>query len=149
MFFYPEFDNSNKKTLCEMQGVNSDMLMNIYIKRLSAGESIELYDTKCETAVMLVEGEVTFFWNGRSETGKRLNPFEKKPYALHVPKNTAVRVTATAESEIVIEQTENETEFDPVFYAPEDILYQEFGKGQWGGAGHRIVSTVFDYDNAP
>jgi len=34
-------------------------------------------------------------------------------------------------------------------YKPEDILYQEFGKGQWGGTGHRICSTVFDYDNAP
>ena len=78
MFFYPEFDNNNLKTLCEMNGLNSDMLMNIYVKRLSAGESIKLCDDRNETAVMLVEGEVTFSWNGREETGKRLNPFEKK-----------------------------------------------------------------------
>ena len=35
------------------------------------------------------------------------------------------------------------------FYHPGNCLYQEFGKGQWNGTGHRIVSTMFDLDNAP
>ena len=85
MFFYPKFDENNCKTLCEMNGLNSDMLMNIYVKRLAPGESVEICDDKNETAVMLVEGEVSFFWNGEERTGKRADPFEKKPYALHVP----------------------------------------------------------------
>ncbi len=149
MFFYPLFDENNCKTLCEMNGLNADMLMNISVKRLAPGESVEICDASNETAVMLVEGDVTFMWDGLSRSGSRANPFEKKPYALHVCRNTPIRITANTESEIVIEQTDNAAEFAPVFYTPEDILYQEFGKGQWGGAGHRIVSTVFDYDNAP
>ena len=85
----------------------------------------------------------------QTESVSRRAPFEKKPYCLHVPKNTSVSITAKDGTEILIQQTENERDFPPVFYKPEDILYQEFGKGQWGGAGHRICSTVFDYDNAP
>ena len=80
---------------------------------------------------------------------KRANPFVKEPYCLHVPKGIKIEIKANADSEILIQQTENECEFEPVFYTPDMVLYQEFGKGQWGGTGHRICSTVFDYDNAP
>ncbi len=50
---------------------------------------------------------------------------------------------------MLVQQTDNEKSWQPVFYNPQNCLYQEFGKGQWGGAGHRIVSTMFDLDNAP
>ena len=79
----------------------------------------------------------------------RSGPFEKTPYCLHVPRNVKVEITAKEGTEILIEQTDNDRYFDPVFYTPDDILYQEFGKGQWDGTGYRICSTVFDYDNAP
>ena len=53
------------------------------------------------------------------------------------------------DAEIIVQQTDNNNEFPSEFYTPENCLYQEFGKGQWEGTGHRIVSTMFDYDNAP
>ena len=64
-------------------------------------------------------------------------------------RRAAVSITAKEGTEILIEQTDNERYFEPVFYTPDDILYQEFGKGQWEGTGYRIVSTMFDLDNAP
>ena len=67
---------------------------------------------------------------------------------MHVPRKTKVSITAAEGTEILVQQTDNERDFEPVFYTPEMCLYQEFGKGQWGGTGHRICSTVFDYDNA-
>ena len=136
-------------TLCEQNGKNADMFMDIKVYRLSAGEKREFYSDTDETAILLTQGEISFEWADRKENGKRANPFEKKPYALHVCKGTAFSVTAAADSEIVVQQTINERAFEPVFYTPENCLYQEFGKDQWNGAGYRVVSTMFDPDNAP
>ena len=149
MFAYPEFDENGKKVLCEINGAHSDMLMNIYVYRLKAGEKYEFVSDTLETAVLLLGGKVEFNFAGQTKAGERVNPFDKKPYTLHVSKNTAFSVVAVEESEIIVEQTDNDKEFEPHFYDPENCLYQEFGKDQWGGAGHRIVSTMFDYDNAP
>ncbi len=149
MFEYPEFDENNVKLLCRMGEKNADMNMNIFVKKLLKGEKFSLCDSANETAVLLLSGSVRFSWGSETRDGKRANPFEKKPYALHVCRNTEFTVEAFEESEIIVEQTDNERDFEPHFYDPENCLYQEFGKGQWGGAGHRIVSTMFDYDNAP
>ena len=149
MFAYPEFNENGVKTLCEMGKIQPEMNMTIRIKRFKENEALTLEDDKCETAFLLLKGEAEISWNCKTEKIKRANPFEKTPYCLHVPKNTAVSITAKEGTEILIEQTDNDRYFDPVFYTPDDILYQEFGKGQWDGTGYRICSTVFDYDNAP
>lgn len=149
MLEYPQFDENNVKTLCEMKGVHPEMLMNIYIRILKAGEKYTLCDSENETAVLLLSGHVNYIWADKREDCKRENPFDLKPFTLHVSKNTEFTVEALEDSRIIIEQTDNDREFEPHFYNPENCLYQEFGKGQWGGAGHRVVSTMFDYDNAP
>lgn len=145
----PLFNEKNEKLLCEINGKNAEMNMNIKVKRLSKGETFTLCDDICETAFLILRGDLDIFWDGETENMKRRDPFEKKPYCLHVPKETAVSIKANEDSEFIIQQTENDIIFTPVFYTPETCLYQEFGKGQWGGTGHRICSTMFDYDNAP
>ncbi len=149
MLEYSDFDKNNERILCEMGGKNADMLMTIKVKRLYEGEHFELLDNENETAFLILKGELTAEWNGKKEKMTRKNPFEKTPYCLHVCRGVKVKITANAESEFIIQQTDNEREFEPVFYKPEDCLYQHFGKGQWEGTGYRICSTMFDYDNAP
>ncbi len=149
MFEKLSFDENGLKTVALREGFHPDMMMNIFVRKLTPGETYSVESETDETAILLLGGTVEFQWNGETVSGSRANPFERKPYCLHVCRGTAVRVTAKAESEILIQQTDNEKEFAPAFYTPETCLYQEFGKGQWGGAGHRIVSTMFDYDNAP
>ena len=143
------FNDKNEKILCQIGGKNADMGMTIFAKRMTAGETFSLCDEKNETAVLLISGSVIFNWDKNSEKGERGNAFQKTPYCLHVCKNTTIKIEALKDTEILIQRTENEKEFSAVFYKPNDILYQEFGVGQWNGAGHRVVSTVFDYDNAP
>ncbi len=145
----PVFNDNNEQWLCEIDGKNNEMLMTVFVKRLFVGESYTLCDTQNETAFLLLSGEVDFQWDGESRTASRESPFEKKPYCLHVPKETVVAITAHRDSEFIVQQTDNDIVFTPVFYTPEDCLYQEFGKGQWDGAGHRVVSTMFDLTNAP
>lgn len=149
MFEKFEFDSNNEKILCEMNGKHSDMLMNIKVKLFSNGDSFKLYDENCETAFLILYGDADISWNGETKNMKRETPFAKTPYCLHVPKCTEVSIKANADTEIIIEQTDNDIVFTPVFYTPDMILYQHFGKDQWEGTGYRICSTVFDHDNAP
>ncbi|MBR1810893.1 MAG: 5-deoxy-glucuronate isomerase [Clostridia bacterium] len=149
MLEYLSYDENGKKTVCEMNGFHAEMGLTIWVQKLPAGASVTICDPANETAALLLSGEAEFAWGGNRATGKRRDPFERLPYALHVCKNTQITVTAQTDSEVLFQQTDNDRIFDPVFYTPETCLYQEFGKGQWGGAGHRIVSTMFDYDNAP
>ena len=145
----PAFNSNNEKILCEIGGKNAEMMMNIKIKKLLANESFSLLDPVNETAFLLLKGSVTFKWDDKDFSCERANPFVKTPYALHVCRGTAVTIIAHAESEFVIQQTDNERAFPSVFYKPEDCLYQEFGQSQWEGTGLRICSTMFDLSNAP
>ncbi len=149
MLEYSDFDQNNERVLCEMGGKNAEMLMTVKVKKLLRGEQFTLSDAENETAFLILKGNLTVKWNGNSESMIRKNPFERTPYCLHVCKNVRVEIEANEESEFIIQQTDNEREFEPVFYKPEDCLYQHFGKGQWEGTGYRICSTMFDYDNAP
>lgn len=149
MLSRPKYDENGKKVLCKMGGVNSEMNMDIYVKKLAAGEVLDICEDKNECAVLLLSGKVHFEVGEINEICQRENPFEKKPYAVHFSRETAARITAIEPAEVLVQQTDNEKSWQPVFYNPQNCLYQEFGKGQWGGAGHRIVSTMFDLDNAP
>ena len=150
MLFKPEYDENGKKILCEMNGINSEMLMDIYVKKMKKGEVLEICEDKNECAILLLSGDVTFKVKDEiNERCKRKNPFEKKPYAIHFCKQVKASVTANEDSEVLVQMTDNEKTWKSEFYNPNNCLYQEFGKGQWNGTGHRIVSTMFDLDNAP
>ena len=151
MLFKPDYDENGKKTLCERNGVNPEMLMDIYVYRLKKDTAFAYSSDSDECAVLLLSGKVRFLVDeGKiDETCERENPFEKTPYAIHACKGTPISVTALEDSEILVQITDNDKKWEPMFHNPDNCLYQEFGKGQWGGAGHRIVSTMFDLDNAP
>ena len=127
MLYRPEYDENGKKVLCEMNGVNSDMLMDIYVKKMKAGEKLSFNEAENETAILLLS----------------------TPYAVHFSHGTEAFVEAVEDSEVLVQMTDNEKTWEPQFYNPDNCLYQHFGKGQWEGTGYRIVSTMFDLDNAP
>ena len=60
MLFKPEYDENGKKVLCEMNGINSEMLMDIYVKKLKKGETLEIIEDNNECAILLLSGDVTF-----------------------------------------------------------------------------------------
>ena len=147
-FSYPEFENGVKVLSRAGDAVN-DMMMNITVYRMTAGEERTFhYDTE-EMAVLLVLGNVTFAWENRKETGLRNSFIEEGPYCLHVSRGTAVTVTALQDSEVLVQSTVNEKAFDSVFYRPENCRNDIFGLGVLEGKLERTVRTVFDYKNAP
>ena len=59
MLSRPKYDENGKKVLCEMGGVNSEMNMDIYVKKLAAGEVLDICEDKNECAVLLQIGRAS------------------------------------------------------------------------------------------
>lgn len=148
-FAYPEFDENGVKVLSRAGNAVNDMMMNITVYRMKAGEERAFLREKEEMAVLLVTGDVTFSWNGQTKTGHRDSFIEEGPYCLHTPKGVAVTVRANFDSEVLVQTTENLRNFDPVFYRPEDCRDDIFGLDVFDNKMKRTVRTVFDYKNSP
>lgn len=148
-FVYPEFDENGVKVLSRAGDAVNDMMMNITVYRMKAGEERAFLREKEEMAVLLVTGDVTFSWNGQTKTGHRDSFIEEGPYCLHTPKGVAVTVRANFDSEVLVQTTENLRNFDPVFYRPEDCRDDIFGLDVFDNKMKRTVRTVFDYKNSP
>lgn len=130
MYENPKFNENNEKILCEMGGKNDDMLMDIKVKILKAGESVTFCEEKNETAVLLMAGDVDFCFDGKTENATRRSPFLDKATAIHFAKKNTVTVKANKESRLVIEQTDNDNEFGVHYYKGEDMTVQHFGADQ-------------------
>ena len=148
-FHYPEFDEQGVKVLSRAGDAENDMMMNITIHRMEPGETLELHLEREELALLLVRGDVTWQWNGQCRTGHRDSFIEEGPYCLHVSKGITVTVLANEASEVLAQSTENDRDFDAVFYAPEDCRDDIFGLDVFDNKMKRTVRTVFDYKNAP
>ena len=149
LFSCPEFDSQGIKVLSRAGNADNDMMMNITVYRMKAGEERRFAGSGEETAVLLVLGDITFSWNGQKETGHRSSFIEEGPYCLHVCKDTQISVKANEDSEVLVQSTKNDREFQPVFYTPSGCRDDIFGNGVWDNKMKRTVRTVFDYQNAP
>jgi 5-deoxy-glucuronate isomerase len=147
-FSYPQFENGVKVLSRAGDAVN-DMMMDITIYQMKAGDSRTFLLEDQELAVLLVLGDVTFLWEDQQRTGHRESFIQEGPYCLHVPKGTQVTVRANADSEVLVQSTANDRIFQPVFYRPEDCRDDIFGLDVFDNKMKRTVRTVFDYKNAP
>ena len=147
-FGYPEFENG-VKTLSAAGDAENDMMMNIRVYRMEAGEEKRFCLPEEEMAVLLVLGDVTFSWNEREKKGHRESFIEEGPCCLHVPAGVRVSVRAHGESEVLVQSTVNARDFAPVFYRPEDCRDDIFGLDVFDNKMKRTVRTVFDFRNAP
>lgn len=149
MFDYLEFDSNGKKVVSRIDGVNSNMLMDITVYKMKKGEKLEFLEENKESAILLTEGKVQYQWVSRVETASRKDVFSEPPYCLHMCKGIKVQVTALEDSEILIQSTENDNIFESHFYGPKECKIELMGEKQWEGTAKREVLTIFDYQNAP
>ena len=148
-FSYPEFDENGVKILSRAGDAVNDMMMNITVYRMKAGEEQAFLHENEEMAVLLVLGDVTLTWDGNVQSGHRDSFIDQGPYCLHTPRGISVNVHANEDSEVLVQTTENGRDFPPVFYRPEDCRDDIFGLDVFDNKMKRTVRTVFDYKNAP
>jgi 5-deoxy-glucuronate isomerase len=149
IFGYPEFDKDGKKILTRTSGPFSETMMNISVYRMEQGKSLLFSSPDEETAILLINGNVTFKWLNKIVTGKRHNFIQDGATCLHVCKGVAVTVLANESSEILVQSTANERAFECKLYTPENCVEETFGKNQFEGKAERSVRTFFDYSTAP
>ena len=149
VFGYPEYDASGEKILTTYDGDYSEMKMDIRVYRMKAGESREFLREGEETAILLLNGEVSYTWEGQEVSAKRESVFTEGPYALHVCKGVKVSVTAKADSEILVQCTHNDNVFESKLYQPQDAPWKYSSQGKFGNVANRRVNTIFDHDISP
>ena len=150
-FGYPAYGPDSVQILTTVGGPYGDALMDTSVCHLEAGQEKSFFFPNDECAFLLIEGEVTFAWNGQTASGKRAGCFDDgaEVCALHVPRNTAVTLRAAAPSEVFVVSTENERDFPARFYATEDIRNVTSCAGICDDTCERKVTTVFDDVTAP
>ena len=118
------------------------------VLRLAAGERWE-EEVPGETALLLIDGEVTASVRARRETLRRGSVFDEGPSALHVAAGERVVVEAAGPAELVVCRTRNAKSFEPGLYAPTQVKDEPRGRGVLHDTAFRFVRTIFDADNAP
>ena len=149
MFRYPKFNDDGLKTLTEINGISSDMLMDCIVVKLEKGKSYEYSSDTKESAYLLTEGEVKFLTDDINEKADRKNIFTDLPTCLHVPKSKKVKIEAIKDSEFIFLATLNDKDFKVKLYRKSDIICTVSCEGKWENTAVRDVNTIFDYENAP
>lgn len=135
--------------IADMESKHPDMLQDIGIYTLAVGDTKILMDGRKECAILLLEGTLHLEWNGISHEIKRDSVFEENPWCLHIPKEVEVKITALSHSEVLVQKTTNDTEFEAKLYTQNDCESTVAGEGVWDGTAERVIRTIFDYNNAP
>lgn len=142
--------NYGYNSITVMDEAEDNTMMDFGILRLGKEQTEHLADSDKESAILLIQGEVTLRVDGQETTIQRKSCFDSSPWVLHVPRNAGVTIIGVAEdSELSIMKTTNEQVFAAKLYTPEECASEERGKGTMKEASTRIVRTVFDYSNAP
>jgi len=130
---------------------DSNMMMNITVHRLDPGGVLELHKSDEEMAVLLMEGDCSFEGPGLHQNVVRKSCIDDPGYCLHVCRDNHVQVLNhyNCVTEILVQTTKNDRDFEPQFYTPENTRRDTFGKGQFDGKAERSVTTYFDIHNAP
>ena len=149
LFGYTDVDAFGEKILTTYDNAYSAMNMDIRVYRMKAGEKREFLTDFEETAILLLNGKVTYCWQQEEQTVSRESVFTDGPWALHLPKNVKGSVEAVEDSEILVQKTQNEKTFEPKLYAPEEAPWKYSSVGKFGNVAKRRVNTIFDHDIAP
>ena len=70
-FGYPAYGPDSVQILTTVGGPYGDALMDTSVCHLEAGQEKSFFFPNDECAFLLIEGEVTFAWNGQTVSGKR------------------------------------------------------------------------------
>ena len=128
-------------------GEEDDTGIALGVLRLRSGETHEAKPT-CETAWLLMEGQVDIQVGNRAASFARTTLFDESASCVHVAAGQSVRFVCESDTEFTVYETANEKQFEPRLYQPGDVPNEHRGKGQVGNACYRFVRTIFDRTNA-
>ncbi len=144
--YYGEFEEGFTK-LCDEHDDVTGLTVHYFREKKSC--SVAICDVKCESAILLLSGDVEFECEGEIYCCKRSDVFADDACCIHFCKDVRVKISSSTDYELLLIQKENDAEFDTVFYDKASIDKQTFGEGALAPQIRRTVTTIIDYDRAP
>lgn len=148
-FGYLVFDDNGEAILSTYNNEYRDMLMDVRVYRMHKDEVKSFGRNGEECAVLLLSGKIKYEWEGKKKTCRRISVFKNGPYALHTSSNVLIKVTALADTEILVQYTKNDNKFESHLYVPKECDYKKSSYGKFGDVARRKVNTIFDKDIEP
>jgi 5-deoxy-glucuronate isomerase len=101
------------------------------LHRLAKGQRLEVKGSADETCIVLVTGSATVEAGPQvfRSIGGRASPFEGKPTAVYVPRDTAFAVIAESELELALCTAPGGGDHDVRLIGPDDVAYSRRGQG--------------------
>ena len=103
VFGYPEFDENGEQILTTYDNEYKDMLMDVRVYRMKAGDEKSFQKTGEETAVLLLSGSIEFVFDDVTAKADRKDVFTEGPWCVHAATESKVSVKALADSEILVQ----------------------------------------------
>ncbi|MGQ3890519.1 5-dehydro-2-deoxygluconokinase [Legionella sp. CNM-4043-24] len=123
--------------------------MNFSAVKLRMGEQF-VTNVDLEFAALLMTGRVRFHFAGQCVEAERVDYFAQAPLVLHCPRATPARIEALSDCEVLLIETENDQDFEPMFFDESNMLELDHrGQELLENTSYRIVRTVFDKRNRP
>lgn len=97
--------------------------MDFRVRRLLAGQQIELSTDAEEMALVLLGGQCTWDWgSGEQSVGKRKDVFDGLPFALYLPGHRRIVMKATTDSEVAECRVPSNVAFEPRLVTPSEAV---------------------------
>lgn len=137
------------KNYTAISDLDSEVGIKFGLLKLSTGEE-QVVSSTLESAYLLMQGEIEFGYDGKTEQAKRSSLFDEDPTAIHFSRGQKVTLKAKTNCELAVSQVKNENIFKTVLFDSHNILDSEHrGKGVLNDTSYRIVRTLFDIRNRP
>lgn len=107
--------------------------------RLEPGEHDDLGFDGEEAAVVLLDGAVTFAWDGAAHRAERESPFRQRASAVYLPPGRSMRVDAQRSAELLVATAACDTPGEAVFVGPDRVVVNARGRGSYGREVHDIL----------
>lgn len=125
-------------------------LMDVGLLILEPGDTFEFTEKDKEVSWILMQGEATAEFDGRTVEMNRPNPFDYNPWCLLQCKGKRSTVTAHSYCEFYVQKTYNEREYPTHLYTSDEVdTWARGNGGELDGMMRRDVRTCYDYESRP
>jgi len=124
--------------------------MDVGLLVMDSGDTFTFSEPDKEVSWLLIEGQATVTFDGRTVVMDRPNPFDYKPWCLLMSASDSCSLTAQSHCEFYVQKTLNDRIFPAHLYTPDEVdTWCRGSDGELGGCMKRDVRACFDYENAP
>lgn len=124
--------------------------MDVGLLVLEPGDTYHFSEKEKEVAWILISGKLEVSYDDKSLEIERPNPFDYNPWCLLMARGHCCKLTAHEYSEIYVQKTLNDRDYDTHLFTNEEThTWHRGDQGELDDCIRRDVRTCFDYESRP